>query len=220
MYMVVSSDEQKCFSIDQPRDTPVSFHHEILDHDDVVDFTLYYGKSAVKELSIVSKELRGASGVTDYMTDNDGEYTICLQKHTSTSTGSSSSSGGSSGSSDKNGDKDSDKKTEKTKAAASLPTRLKLKINYGFSDAHYSTLLQDQNFDAVNMEVRKLNDMMDLAINEADYQKHKEVEYHAETESMNAAALWWPVCQIGILIVIGVFQVQHLKHFFKTNKLI
>jgi hypothetical protein len=46
------------------------------------------------------------------------------------------------------------------------------------------------------------------------------MEYHDETEAMNAATLWWPIAQIGILIIVGVFQVKHLKTFFKTNKLI
>jgi len=59
-----------------------------------------------------------------------------------------------------------------------------------------------------------------MTLNEADYQKHKEVDHHAETESMNVATLWWPMLQIGILVITAVCQVQHLKGFFKANKFI
>jgi hypothetical protein len=100
------------------------------------------------------------------------------------------------------------------------PTRLKLAINYGYDNEYYEKLLEKQGFDAVNMEVHKLNDMVTLTLNEADYQKHKEVDYHDQTEEMNSAALWWPMLQIGILIITGIFQVQYLKYFFKANKLI
>ncbi len=100
------------------------------------------------------------------------------------------------------------------------PTRLKLAINYGYDNEYYEKLSKKHGFDALNMEVHKLNDLVVMTLNEADYQKHKEVDYHMQTEEMNSAALWWPMLQIGILIITGVFQVQYLKFFFKSNKLI
>lgn len=100
------------------------------------------------------------------------------------------------------------------------PTRFKLSIDYGFDDEYYEKLSREQNFDVLNMEVHKLNDLMMMTLNEADYQKHKEVDFHEETERMDTAALWWPMLQIGILVITGVCQVQHLKGFFKRHKLI
>lgn len=100
------------------------------------------------------------------------------------------------------------------------PSRVKLTINYGYDSEYYEELSKKHGFDAVKMEIHKLNDMMTMTLNEADYQKHKEVEYHAETEEMDSAALWWPMLQIGILAITGIFQVQYLKFFFKSNKLI
>lgn len=100
------------------------------------------------------------------------------------------------------------------------PTRLAISLTYGFDDKYYDGLAKDRNFDSVNLHVHKLNDLLTMTLNEADFQKHKEVDYHKETEKMNNAALWWPVIQIGILVITGVYQVQHLKNFFKSNKLI
>jgi hypothetical protein len=77
-----------------------------------------------------------------------------------------------------------------------LPTRTKMLINYGFDSEHYEKLIKEHNFDAINLQVHKLNDLLTMTLNEADFQKHKEVDYHDETERMNNAALWWPVVQV------------------------
>lgn len=100
------------------------------------------------------------------------------------------------------------------------PTRFKLNIYFGYDADYYDQMSKEQKYDTVNMETHKLNDMLTMSINEADYQKHKEVDYHIQTERVNSAALWWPMIQIGILVITGIFQVQHLKSFFKQNKLI
>ena len=99
-------------------------------------------------------------------------------------------------------------------------SRFKLLINYGYDSEYYEKLSNEQHFDQVNMEVHRLNDQMTMILNEADFQKHKEISFHIETEKMNSAALWWPMVQIGILVATGIFQVQNLKRFFKNNKLI
>ncbi len=99
-------------------------------------------------------------------------------------------------------------------------TRFKLIVNYGFDDEYYEKLSEEQKIDAINTETHKINDLLLMTINEADYQKHKEVKYHSLTERMNKTVLWWPMLQIGILVITGIFQVQHLKNFFKNNKLI
>jgi hypothetical protein len=207
----------KCFTIEQPRDTPMVFTFDVLDKGSVVNFELFYGSHSIAELQILSKQLDG-SGHIDFTTDTDGYYTYCVQKV----------------------------------SQELSPVRLALNIHYGYDNDHYEQLLKDHNFDVVNMQVHKLNDLLTMALNEADYQKHKEVEYHAQTEKMNNTALWWPVVQVSllrefalclasvlkvihrvlyfqllcmlyqiiILILAGISQVQHLKSFFKANKLI
>lgn len=82
---------------------------------------------------------------------------------------------------------------------ADLPVRTKITLNYGFDSEHYEKLIKDHNFDAVNLQVHKLNDLLTMTLNEADFQKHKEVDYHDDTEKMNNAALWWPVVQVNVI---------------------
>lgn len=77
--------------------------------------------------------------------------------------------------------------------------KISITLTYGFDSEHYEKLVKTHNFDIVNLQVHKLNDLLTMTLNEADYQKHQEVEYHEDTEKMNLAALWWPVVQVRFI---------------------
>jgi hypothetical protein len=192
VYMIVTPIS-RCFTFEKPDNTPITFFYEVLDANHIVQLSLYYGKDPNTEMTILNQDLHDSSGSVKYVTDIDGIHTWCLNQKLKLNT-------------DPN--------------AHAPPSRVKMHISYGYDSEYYERVASENNFDAVNMDVRKINDMMDLALNEADFQKYKEIEYHDETESNNNAMLWWPIAQIGILILIGIFQVRHLKNFFKINKLI
>lgn len=86
----------------------------------------------------------------------------------------------------------------KSEFSSAGAAKISVSLTYGFDSDHYKKLVESHNFDAVNLQVHKLNDILTMTLNEADYQKHKEVEYHADTEKMNMAALWWPVVQVRL----------------------
>ena len=73
--------------------------------------------------------------------------------------------------------------------------------------------------DRLQVEVVKLNDELAEILNEADYMKEKEVRFHRKAERINVAAVWWPVLQIGILVLTAVLQVQSLKNYFQAKNL-
>jgi hypothetical protein len=47
-----------------------------------------------------------------------------------------------------------------------------------------------------------------------------QVEFHEATESMERNSQWWPILQICILLLTGIFQVKHLKRFFQKQKML
>lgn len=47
-----------------------------------------------------------------------------------------------------------------------------------------------------------------------------QVEFHEMTEGMNRNAQWWPILQICILLLTGIFQVKNLKKFFQQQKML
>lgn len=157
--------ERSCFTIEQPRDTPMVFSYELLDKGNEIGFDLYYGALALPDQQIMHKVFTESSGHVDFSADNDGFYSYCLQ----------------------------------LPPTSSEPVvRFQMTLNYGFDSDYYAKLAKKYDYDAINLQVHKLNDMLTLTLNEADYQKHKEVEYHDITEKMNNAALWWPVLQVRL----------------------
>ena len=75
-------------------------------------------------------------------------------------------------------------------------TRFKMLVSYGFDDEHYDKLTEEEDNDFVNVETKRVNDLLMMTINEADYQKHKEIKFHVQTEVMNRTVLWWPMIQV------------------------
>jgi hypothetical protein len=218
LYMSVGPTP-KCLRLDKPQDTPITFMYEILDSGvgaSAVHFQLYYGDTAREDMTILSQDLRDASGKVEYVTDVDGFHLYCVHQLAEVAQADAAADAAPAAGSQAK----SQAVSPSHPVTSSPPTRFQILVDYGYSHAHYQALAQEQGFDAVNVDVRKLNDMLDLALNEAHYTKYKEMEFHDQTEAMNEEALWWPVAQICILVVIGVFQARHLKFIFKQNKLI
>ena len=141
------------------------FSYEMIDEGNEVGFDLYYGALAQQDQQIMHKVFSQKTGHVDFVADNDGFYSYCLQ----------------------------------LPPMAKMPVvRFQLVLNYGFDSDYYEKLAKKYDYDAINLKVHELNDMLTLTLNEADYQKHKEVEYHDVTEKMNNAALWWPVLQVSL----------------------
>jgi len=187
LYFLVGK-ERKCFTIEQPKETPMVITYSVVDDTDLpdgeVNLSLHYGILGSPDLMIQERSFTKVGGHIDYTTDNDGYYCICLVSENTT------------------------------------PSRVKLTVIYGYDSDYYEKLAKEEKFDDINLEVHILNDQMDFILREADFQKHKEVDFHARTESLNGGSMWWPVMQVGILIVTGIFQAHHLKNFFKSNNLI
>jgi hypothetical protein len=116
------------------------FSYEVLDKGHEVGFDLYYGTTAAADQQIMHKSLDHATGHVDFIADNDGYFSYCLQ------------------------------------------LRFSMVLNYGFDSEYYQKLAKKYDYDAVNLQVHKLNDMLTLTLNEADYQKHKEV-IHTHTNT-------------------------------------
>lgn len=93
----------------------------------------------------MEKTLTEAVGHVDFVADNDGFFSICVVQNA------------------------------ESVENEGHPVRFKLSINYGYDNEYYEKLGKEQNFDMLNLEVHKLNDLMTMTLNEADYQKHKEV---------------------------------------------
>jgi len=100
------------------------------------------------------------------------------------------------------------------------PVVFSLSLSLGHSDGYYEEMAASEHMDRLQLEVVRLTDQLAQILDEADYMKEREVEFHEATEAMEHNAQWWPILQICILLLTGVFQVKHLKRFFQRQKML
>jgi hypothetical protein len=52
------------------------------------------------------------------------------------------------------------------------------------------------------------------------YFQYREERFRQTSESTNKRVLWWSLAQTGVLVVMGFWQMKHLKSFFEAKKLV
>ena len=50
--------------------------------------------------------------------------------------------------------------------------------------------------------------------------QYREERFRQTSESTNQRVLWWSLGQTCILVVMGAWQMRHLKSFFEAKKLV
>mmetsp|Transcript_22265 Transcript_22265/g.29115 ORF Transcript_22265/g.29115 Transcript_22265/m.29115 type:complete len:203 (-) Transcript_22265:185-793(-) len=100
------------------------------------------------------------------------------------------------------------------------PLRVGLSIEVGQTEEYYKDLAVKEHLSEFQVHIAQMTDDLTQILNEADYMKEHEMTFHGQSEKMNAAAMYWPIVQMSILVVTGVFVVNNLKSFFKSKKLV
>merc|ERR1712226_740504 len=75
-------------------------------------------------------------------------------------------------------------------------------------------------FGGGQLRVRQLLDQVEQITKEQNYQRYREERFRQTSESTNQRVLWWSLGQTCILVVMGAWQMRHLKSFFEAKKLV
>eukprot|EP00903_Cladosiphon_okamuranus_P010509 g9940.t1 len=98
--------------------------------------------------------------------------------------------------------------------------KLYLDLDTGMQDKWYDGLRKELNLDDVQISMIQLKNTAQQMLRTADTSKELETGYHKTLLQLNREVLWWPVSQVVILVVMGFYQVRHLKKFFKSKRLV
>jgi hypothetical protein len=79
------------------------------------------------------------------------------------------------------------------------------------TDHHWSFM--ENQMDRIEHEVYAI-------IAEADFFKERDAVYHQQTDDLHKATLFWPILHVGILLLTGFTQANHIVRFFKTRRII
>jgi hypothetical protein len=72
-------------------------------------------------------------------------------------------------------------------------------------------------FSRMAADLRGLERKVMLTLNNADYAKDQERNFHEQSIAMNRASQYWPMIHVAILLVTGFTQANHIVRFFRTH---
>jgi emp24/gp25L/p24 family/GOLD len=78
----------------------------------------------------------------------------------------------------------------------------------------------DYHLSQMEVELKRVQNGMRSILRQADYSKEQESLFHKNTLRMHAAATFWPVVQVCVLIITGFTQASHIVRFFKSRRII
>uniref|UniRef100_A0A182V8W3 GOLD domain-containing protein n=2 Tax=gambiae species complex TaxID=44542 RepID=A0A182V8W3_ANOME len=98
--------------------------------------------------------------------------------------------------------------------------RVHLDIQVGEHTIDYANVAQKEKLTELQLRIRQLLDQVDQITKEQNYQRYREERFRQTSDSTNQRVLWWSVAQTVVLLIMGVWQMRHLKSFFEAKKLV
>jgi hypothetical protein len=78
----------------------------------------------------------------------------------------------------------------------------------------------DKHLSRMEYQLGHLENLMHAMIKNADMAKDVDAVNHRHTDAMYKATTFWPFVHVGILLVTGFTQVNHIVGFFKSRRII
>ncbi|GFY45813.1 transmembrane emp24 domain-containing protein eca [Trichonephila inaurata madagascariensis] len=107
-----------------------------------------------------------------------------------------------------------------TKWFSGSQLRVHLDIQVGEHAVDYGNVAQKEKLTELQLRLRQLLDQVEQISKEQNYQRYREERFRQTSESTNQRVLWWSISQTVILLLMGFWQMRHLKSFFQAKKLV
>ncbi|CAK9807902.1 Transmembrane emp24 domain-containing protein eca [Anthophora quadrimaculata] len=98
--------------------------------------------------------------------------------------------------------------------------RVHLDIQDGEHAIDYSNTAQKEKFTDLQLRIRQLLDQVEQITKEQNYQRYREERFRQTSESTHRRVFWWSLTQSVLLLIMGAWQMRHLKSFFEAKKLV
>ncbi|KAM4854309.1 transmembrane emp24 domain-containing protein 11 [Thomomys bottae] len=197
-YFHVAEREEKCIIEDIPSDTWITGTFKVQQWDtgrqDFFDSApglgMFVTITTYNDEVLLSK-LYGAQGTFYFASHSPGEHMICLESNSTQHV----SFGGS-------------------------KLRIHLDIRVGEHDLDAAIAQAKDKVNKVTFKLEHLIEQIEQILKEQNYQRAREEIFRMTSEDTNNNVLWWAFTQILIFILVGIFQMKHLKNFFIAKKLV
>ena len=207
LFFYLREGQTKCFLEDLPKDTVVIVQVDATDLREGAIIAgdtkndIYRRKNAdTQAIGIVGQITTGkevvveqtvaAKGRFAFTSQTPGEYSICLRTNSSHWFGSGS---------------------------------IRLDVNLQVGDANtndYEEIKALEQLSDLEVLIRRLNDRVVDIRKEQAYYRYREEKLRDESELANSNVMWFSLLQTFVLLASGMWQIFHLKSFFKAKKMV
>lgn len=105
--------------------------------------------------------------------------------------------------------------------ATDKTAKFHLRIQLSGKDAKLDTdVAKKGHINDLEAEIARLDERLDLLVSDIDYSKQQESHFRNQSEQINSRIMWWSILQTTLLISAGMWQIIHLKAFFRKKKLV
>jgi hypothetical protein len=96
------------------------------------------------------------------------------------------------------------------------PTRhIELDIDIGADAKDWSAIQADEKLKPVEKELRRMEESVGDIVTEMEYLKGREMRLRDTNESTNERVKWFAFGTMGVLVVLGAWQVVYLRAYFR-----
>ncbi|XP_054712180.1 transmembrane emp24 domain-containing protein eca-like [Uloborus diversus] len=107
-----------------------------------------------------------------------------------------------------------------TKWFSGSQLRVHLDIQVGEHAVDYGNVAQKEKLTELQLRVRQLLDQVEQLTKEQNYARYREERFRQTSESTNQRVLYYSIAQTAILLLMGFWQMRHLRSFFQAKKLV
>lgn len=101
-----------------------------------------------------------------------------------------------------------------------LSRHVELDVESGASARDWNVLQTEEKLRPAELELKKIEEMTREITDELKYLKAREERMRDTNESTNSRVKWFSVLIVLLLIGLGVWQIQYLRHYFKVKHII
>jgi len=76
----------------------------------------------------------------------------------------------------------------------------------------------EEHEDRMTLSVERLSQGMDTILSLVRFHKEREASHRDLAEEMNTRVVLWSLVEVIVLIVLSIFQVYYLRHFFNVKR--
>ncbi|OBA22454.1 hypothetical protein METBIDRAFT_31347 [Metschnikowia bicuspidata var. bicuspidata NRRL YB-4993] len=101
-----------------------------------------------------------------------------------------------------------------------LSREVNLEVESGASARDWNALQTAEKLKPAEVDLRRVHEMTKEIAQELHYLKGREERMRDTNESTNARVQWFSILIILVLLALGAWQIQYLRHYFKVKHII